>query len=301
MSTPTKDWKDIIWREINHCNDPDYAEYLHLAIEFGYFNWLRESFNKLRPRPLVSDVESALYQMSEVDWSGSHVWAKYLRRLEKEKRKNRDLEVVIGELDSHYWLNRFIARHVLFYRGGEAIERLQAIANDSTSDVQETASWLVKSIIEETRERLAEEPGSWICSHCFVHCMAHYLPTTSSLTYYGCRVCKRSWGLVYAPDNVVCILDEDWLDTYKAETNQLKVNWMLHKAMFDFDRVKIIKATDKDVEHFAIQVGNDTEPQRESNYPKMHCTIDERCQLSLNTVRILENLFGAVEKTDGSI
>jgi hypothetical protein len=289
MSKQIVNWKSIIWREIHYADDPDYAERLYLAVTSGYFKWFEKSFYRLRPRAFASEVEAALYQISQVEWSGKHAWARYLRRLERERNKNVSLEKLIDELQSYHWLRRFIARHVLLYRGGEAVERLQPIASDDSAEMQQTASWLIKSIGVETSERLAQETEKWVCSQCFVRCDNHHLLWKPILTYYGCRACKRSWGLLYIPQEVICVLDEDWSAKYEVKDNLLKVNWMLHRTTFDFDRVNIIQATDEDVERFAIQIGNDTDPLREAKYSKIQCHIDEGCQLSINTVRILEN------------
>jgi hypothetical protein len=74
----------------------------------------------------------------------------------------------------------------------------------------------------------------------------------------------------------------------------LLINWSVYRALFDFDRIKIIQATDEDVERFAVQVGNDTDPFRQPRYKKMDCAIGLRCQLSENTLRILQHTFGQV-------
>jgi hypothetical protein len=76
----------------------------------------------------------------------------------------------------------------------------------------------------------------------------------------------------------------------------LRVNWLVRRALFDFDWVEIIQATDEDVERFAVQVGNDTDPVRELRYQQMKCTIGPECKLSENTLRILDKMFGEVER-----
>ncbi|MEJ2556606.1 MAG: hypothetical protein P8186_10325, partial [Anaerolineae bacterium] len=61
--------------------------------------------------------------------------------------------------------------------------------------------------------------------------------------------------------------------------------------------VEIILATDEDVERFAIQVGNDTDPYRKPRYRQMPCIVKPGCELSENTWRVLDSLFGQVGRT----
>ena len=83
----------------------------------------------------------------------------------------------------------------------------------------------------------------------------------------------------------------------KARTfsdDMLEVNWLKRRKLFDFDGVKIIRATDEDVERFAIQVGNDTDVTRVWKYKQMDCLVFAGSELSENTMRILRRMFGQV-------
>jgi hypothetical protein len=72
------------------------------------------------------------------------------------------------------------------------------------------------------------------------------------------------------------------------------INWLQRRELFDFSRVEIVQATDEDVERFAVQVGNDTDEWRKPRYKQIPCAVSAQCQLSENTLRILERMFGAV-------
>ncbi len=72
----------------------------------------------------------------------------------------------------------------------------------------------------------------------------------------------------------------------------LRVNWLIRRGLFDFDRVEIIQAADEEVERFAVQVGNNTDPVQKAAYPRMSCSIAADCNLSENNRRILARLFG---------
>jgi len=55
-----------------------------------------------------------------------------------------------------------------------------------------------------------------------------------------------------------------------------------------------VQASDEEVERFAVQVGNDTDPLRRSRYKWMHCVVGPDCHLSENTLRILGSIFAEV-------
>jgi hypothetical protein len=57
----------------------------------------------------------------------------------------------------------------------------------------------------------------------------------------------------------------------------------------------IIHASDEEVERFAVQVGNDTDPVRQARYPKTVCTLNPDNDLSENTRRILVRTFGVMQ------
>ena len=87
-------------------------------------------------------------------------------------------------------------------------------------------------------------------------------------------------------------------DKYIEQDETLRVNWLIHRAMVDFDEVQIIQATDEDVERFVVTVGNNTDYTQRPNYGEIGCEISLDCQLSLNAIRILEKIFGRVKKLD---
>ena len=77
----------------------------------------------------------------------------------------------------------------------------------------------------------------------------------------------------------------------------MRANWLKYKTLFDFDMVEIINATDEDVERFVVQVGNDTDQTRKKRYKNMDCIVGLNCNLSENTIRILQRTFGQVKRS----
>lgn len=289
-----EDWRNILWREWSHCDDVDYARRLYEGC--GPFS----SANPIilfSQRPYAHQVERALYTACTVQLGAKYVWEKRLRRLEGAKRKATPLKKLIANLEDHHWFARFIARHVLVYRGGEAIDPLLMLAPDAPSNLYETIIWLIESICAETTARLAQALNEWLCPDCLIRCGIHWIdrPRQPDLSFYGCRFCSRSRDLLSIPlGNVVARLETDWMDLHKQDENRLYGNWLGRRELFDFDTVEIVQATDEEVERFAVQVGNDTDSFRKPRYEEMHCII--KCELSENTLRILESIFGQVEQ-----
>ncbi len=162
--------------------------------------------------------------------------------------------------------------------------------------LRDVAAQMLKDIAQATRH-LGGRPGQLLCPRCLARCCAHPvdLPWDVDVTYYGCRVCHQSQEFIDCPRGIVAVLDAAWRGAQAQRGGLLWVNWQARRALFDFDRVEIIRATDEDVERFAMQAGNDTDPFRRPRYAQMHCVVNPACGLSENTLRILESTFGRVE------
>ena len=180
--------------------------------------------------------------------------------------------------------------------GGAAVHPLEDISRQSGL-LSGVAIQIMKDIARTTQQQLGDRAGRLLCPRCLVHFCAHRadLPWQPDETYYGCRLCCQSQEFIDCPQGVVAVLDAGWADAQGLHDGLLRVNWLVRRAMFDFDRVEIIRATDKDVEHFAMQVGNDTDPLRRPLYAAMRCVVNPACGLAENTLRVLESTFGRVE------
>ena len=228
------------------------------------------------------------------------MWEKRLERLEVAKQKPTLTSKLIARLEDHHWLERFIARQVLLYRGGEVIRTLQTLALRDEGELGLLAQWLVESIAVDTTERLAKVADRLICPLCLVACHDHTLTLKNKfdLTYYGCRECRRSHTLIPKEKEYVVVLDTTMRDNRVERDGQLRVNWLSWRRPFDFDRVDVVEATDELVERFAVQAGNDTDPVRKSRYGQIPCRISSNSNLSNNAWRVLDTVFGNVESSD---
>lgn len=293
-------WQEVLWQEWRHCNDSDYAKQLRRIplAEFG--GWIQSLGFNASPRPYATEVEAALRTACQVNGGVSFLWQKRLDRLDKAKKKSAPLPKLLARLDDHHWLERFIARHVLLYRGGEAVVSLAGVIQTGAPDLQDVAFWLLQSIGQETKERLADQANHLLCSDCVIHChpLEIIVPNLASITYFGCRFCRQSRDFQRWPGGVVAVLDRCQRKEKVQRGDQIRVNWLVHQRLFDFERVEIIRATDEDIERFAVQVGNDTYENRSAGYKEMECAVQPDCRLTANTVRILEHIFGSVDVTE---
>lgn len=95
---------------------------------------------------------------------------------------------------------------------------------------------------------------------------------------------------------VVAVLDSDWpQETHRENHKLLRINWLRRQALFDFDRVEIVRATDEQVQQFIANIRNDADEWRAIQYPQMVCRVSPACNLSENTVRLLRDTFAEVK------
>ncbi len=181
--------------------------------------------------------------------------------------------------------------------GGTAVPPLQIICRQN-SRLSSVAKQMLCDIAYRTQERLGLQAEHLICPRCLARCGAHRadLLNQFDVTYYGCRLCHQSREFIDCPKGVVAVLDASWADAQAQQDGSLRVNWLARRALFDFDRVEIVQATDEDVERFAVQVGNDTDSLRRPRYAEMGCALSPACGLSENTLRVLESTFGQVQQ-----
>jgi hypothetical protein len=184
--------------------------------------------------------------------------------------------------------------------GGEAFARIQG----QGKKLNPFARQLLRNIGDETTHRLSDRAAFLLCSKCLVRCRRYEVDLLDSLeneviTYYGCRYCQQSHAFIEC-QRVIAVLDEKMESEQFLQAGVLRVNWLIRRNLFDFDSIEIIQATDEDVERFAVQAGNNTEPIQTLTYHQISCLIAPDCSLSENTRRILSRMFRRIEPQDSS-
>jgi hypothetical protein len=179
--------------------------------------------------------------------------------------------------------------------GGAAVPALQEIA---TGDhiLRTIAPRLLEEIADDTARRFSHYLPDRLCPDCLTEFGPHEVSLNwwRTLTYYGCRTCGQSVRFIEDRGRSVMVLDQQMTAGQLERGRMFIINWLVERELFDFDEVEIIQASDEEVERFAVQVGNDTDPLRKPRYQKMGCVVSPDCRLSENTLRILERMFGWV-------
>jgi hypothetical protein len=244
----------------------------------------------------VFDLERALRQALLARPEMESVWAEPLDRWVRQKQQPSELDQLMATLSHQQWVERFAAWQGLIALGGQAVEPLQKMGRVPTHPPCATAYWLLDQIGQETARQLGHRFHTLLCPHCLTYFRPHTIQLWSSwLTYYGCRTCGQSREFrVSLPTDVVVVLDATAKNRQSDQNGRIWANWLETRTLFDFGRVEIIQAGDEEVERFAVQVGNDTDPVRRSRYKKMECVVSPDCRLSANTQRILQHTFGQV-------
>ncbi|MCB0212941.1 MAG: hypothetical protein KDJ52_26600 [Anaerolineae bacterium] len=289
-------WHDILWREWHHTQDEDYAEQIYFALTKDNISQ-PDPTDVVQGRPLLPEVEAALRQGLRHGEALRKFWGRRIRLLDKAKTDYLSISRSTKDLNHVHWFRRFVARHILFEIGGHAVEALEEVAYGSNGFTAEEARWALYCIAADTTARLSAAPESWMCPDCWVGCGPLWIdrPWRRDWQFYGCRTCRRSHQLLHRTEAMVAVLDNK-AKGFTVKDGVIRAQWFTRRTLFDFDRVEILRATDEEVERFAVQVGNDTDAVRRPRYPTIHCTIAPECQLSTNTLRILQNSFGHVEQ-----
>lgn len=183
--------------------------------------------------------------------------------------------------------------------GGEAIATLQEIGQN-TEGFKPVCVAMIKEIAQETTQRLREQISELWCPGCLTQVTAINLNFSKGdrAVYYGCRTCGQSRQFLQLPKGVVAILNNRARTEQIQQAGLLKVNWIARRALFDFNQVEIVHASDEEVERFAVQIGNDTDEWRRAHYPEMECVIAPSCELAVTTERILESILGKVIRSN---
>ena len=266
----------------------------------GLFAWVKfgggVEFLRPHPRRLVEALLDHAPEGGERTPRWCNLLAREIDRVESNLPEPEELGRRARRGD---WGERLVAFHGLRLLGEEAIPVLLGIAGDPGSSSRRWAGMLLAPHERRSR-RFARTWERWVCTRCLARFEAHPLPRRplrARPIYFGCRACKRGDEAVEAPGGIVAVLDDRMGERHRQENGVVAASWLRVDAPFDFEEVRIHRATDADVERFAIQVANeDPDPARRLGCVRV--VVDPGCGLDPNTIAILERRFGAI--TTGS-
>ncbi len=197
--------------------------------------------------------------------------------------------------------NLFEAYLDIFVFGGVAVPDLVSILSKQGEKPlvsNQFTRHLANSLLIDLRRDTIRRFGYAIYTHFCIRCLTYVgprqvnVPRRKPIKYYGCRQCGQSRAIFSG--KVATVLDNTLPDELSEGDDRINVNWLINRVLFDFSEVEIVQATDEEVERFAVQVGNDTDEYRRDWRKSMVCTVHSTCNLSENTMRILERTFGEV-------
>ena len=263
----------------------------------------RASFVWWKYPPLRQSLKDALHQACQTNPTAALVWADILQKLGQSQVTERDLaneEIdltdLIASLNHQNWTERFLAYHTLILLRSDAAKTLSDSWVGHHWYIRSRACWVFELISWETTAILANPANNPFCRRCLSRWQSYEraFRYTDGMryTFAGCPSCGESRR--FFNGEVVAILDIIGPAQQYETEYKLYVNYIDRREPFDFDEVEIINATDQVVEQFAVQVGNDTDPNRLKRYRQMGCNIQPECSLNENTLRILNRFFGQV-------
>jgi len=248
------------------------------------------------PRPSPAEMEAALTRACQSAPEINKVWEPALRYAAQLEKTPESPFNMIRDFRNTDWMARFGARHALVALGGESVEVVRGYAANPLMVNHHTAIWILHHISRDTNARFAHRHPPARCARCVVT----FAPRTVRISwhehtrYMGCRQCGQTWEVLPVYQAVVATLDSRTPASRIEQGEILRVNWLAERKLFDFDRVEIIAANDEEVERFAVQVGNDTDPVRKQRYRKMACFVAPQADVSENSRRILRQMFRQV-------
>ena len=287
-----KKWRHILWQAWHDSEDKIFARQLQFLLGPAWqsgVNW--------PGRPSLLEIEAAIRQGCLAHPRRAKPWRKLLKRLTNLRQNPPPIPKLVRDLQQGHWTRRFLARHILGAIGGEAIPHLVEIAQSDQSALQETSLWLLRNIKEETTRRISPQAGDTLCTDCLVSCVEHSVrgAVGKRMTFFGCRNCRQSRRLVDPSIQVVAVLDSGWEPLRARVDGTLWVNVLRATPLIEFDGVKLLQATDQQIESFAMQIRNDTDSIRQAHYQRAVCTVGAGLQLSENSRRLLSATFGRVD------
>jgi len=231
----------------------------HYQNLFRYRGWWIWWWNK----PNYLDLEIALKQATEKHSPDQNEWVEILEQLKIRRTSRYAVVKLVDSFKNGDWKERFSVRQTL------------------------------RKISQDTHTLVKNSSTPLFCADCFTRIHSHEISLLADDNYifYGCRECHQYENFFSESDSVVAVLNVDMRENWSQNNGSLRVNWLKHRAVFDFDKVEIIRATDEDVERFAMQVGNDTDKFRQPRYKKMGCIVMSEAKLSTNSIKILRKTF----------
>ena len=179
------------------------------------------------------------------------------------------------------------------------LDLLAGMSREKASTKSEMVEDLIRAIVAGTMERFHPDPGRFLCGRCLVGLAQRPLPlktrrlvgrmrSATSEGYVTCPRCQDLVDVVPRGDGLVAVLDASWTGPERwREGEFLCLDWFRLRQPVDADAIRIVRAEDRDVEHFLIQLSERAGADEPKPIPWT-----ATCDLDPNTVTMLERRVG---------
>jgi hypothetical protein len=257
--------------------------------------WLRRG-----KQPQMSKVRRALQQLAARPVAQSKDWREILGCIQTVQRDQDLPEMLALRLRSNRWEERFGAKFALAGIGSGAIDALLEASKAGDCKIRGSVAEVLRSIDHDARRILDNGATDMLCARCLVRCVIRPSGGSdgSDLLYYGCPECGQSGELISGRTELVAVLDRTMLHDCSAVGVELRVNWLIQRSIFDFDKVRIIHTSEEEVRRFLRQVARHRDRFSTATRKTIQCVVGSGLELSPETIQMLQEHFGDVQIVD---
>ena len=174
------------------------------------------------------------------------------------------------------------------------IEKIHEFLKKNTHDKQLCTD--LKQQLLEIHRNHSKEYHSFLCVDHFYRYTKFIdneirIGLLKNLPFYACRKCHRTIPGKSGISQVVAILDSNCEYEVSFDAEKYMVNYLAYNMLFDFDKVEIIRTTDKTIEQFCIKITKDTDQYRNERYSKVRCLVSPNSGISDWSKKILKDVF----------
>ena len=218
------------------------------------------------------DNELGVYLTAKQDWDklpgvGEYAVAPLIAVLEDEDPEVRKNAVItlgrIGDPEAVAPLIDAVKNHPL--HDSYMKDLIEALGEIGDVRALEHLTYFLNSYLEEEakaalkkiRKKTSSRNQDFFCTKCFRRVkrgkvkypvFENNVFSQKSIIYYACVNCRSNLFLTKKIEKVVLLLDHDAQEPYVQDGEVITVNWLKIKEPFDFDEIRVLKASDFEVE-----------------------------------------------------
>lgn len=261
------------------------------------------------------DSELAVYLIAKQEWDklpgiGEYAAEPLIAVLEDENPEVRKNAVItlgrIGNPEAVEPLIDALKNHPL--HDSYMKDLIDALGEIGDVRALEHLTYFINSYLEEEakeafkniRKKSSSRNQDFFCTKCFQRVkrgkvkypvFENNVFSQKSFIYYACVNCHSNSFLLKKIEKVALLLDHDAKEPYMQDEEVLSVNWLKIKEPFDFDEIRILKASDFEVEELVMKLKNDSDDKRLKRLPDVPVYISAGLDISPAKMNLLKDNF----------